>query len=350
MAKFKVVINEPNDFTGESYKLLDGLAEVIYGKPRWETSKPEYYSQDQLVELCRDADAVICGSRESFTRGFMEKCPKLRIISKAGIGTEKINVQAATELGVLVGNTPIKESINSVAEHTVLLILASLRKLRFLESHFRQENRPPWKSDNDPDTFFEMLEGKTIGLIGFGRIAQRVYHLLRNWDVSFLVNDPYLSMESKTKYADVKFVELEHLLSHADIVSLHVAPTADGRPVLDKEKLSLLKSNACLINTARGQLIDEQSLTELLMQKKIAGAGLDVFIKEPPDFSQALFSLDNVVLTPHAATQAKVIRAGMWRGAVANAVSALYGEMPRHIKNPEVIPRWEERLKRLAEA
>lgn len=337
---FRVYINEVLDFTGESHRLLaDAGVEVIYGRSMWQDpDRP--MTEQELIESCREVDAVMGASRDRYTRRFMESCPRLRIISKYGIGTEKIDTEAATELGILVGHTPVPQNYESVAEHAISLMLALLRRHKQLERFLKQGG---WRG---PETIVEDLAGKTVGLIGLGRIGNEVARRLRNWDVRLMAYDPYCDPSVASQY-EVELVRLDDLLQAADIVTVHVVVTPETRRMLNERSLGMMKRTAYLVNTSRGEVIDEAALYRALVQGRLAGAALDVFDPEPPARSSPLLELDNVVVSPHVAGFSLRSLQAISIAASENVLAALRNEVPRFIKNPEAIPRWRERLARL---
>jgi phosphoglycerate dehydrogenase-like enzyme len=335
--KWKVLINEPWDTTLETHQALkDAGCELILGVPNWETTRP-CYDEDQLAEMARDADAVMGASRERYTRKLFESCPKLRILSKYGIGTEKIDIPAATEAGVLVGYTPVPENVESVTEYTLTLILNLVKKLD-ASRRFMQEGGwrgADWKPSN--------LSALTVGIVGFGRIGQSIAQRLTGWAQQVIAHDPHVPDEV-FRDTGVERASLESLLERADVVTLHLIVTDETRNLIGERALQQMKPTAYLVNTSRGEVIDEEALVRALQEGWIAGAALDVFKQEPPAMEHPLRSLPNALLTPHFAWLTEsTLRSMVW-AATENLLAALRGETPRYLKNPEALPRWRERF------
>jgi phosphoglycerate dehydrogenase-like enzyme len=337
--KWRVFINEPTDFQGITHKFLeDSGCEVILGRPTWQ--HPGWrYTADELIEACGSADAVMGASRERYTREFMTSAPRLRVISKYGIGVERIDVRAATELGILVANTP-DTHIHTVAEHTIALMLALTKRLFFATDYARKGG---WRG---PQVETSELFGKTIGIIGMGRIGSAVVERLKGWNVQFLAHDPFKTQQ-EMRDAGVAPSDLEELLKASDLVSLHVVPNDQTVGMIGERQLRMMKPSAFLINTSRGQVVQEQALVKALQEGWIAGAGLDVVDPEPPSSESALFRMPNVILTPHIAGWSSESVSRFTLKAARNVLAALRGDLPESLVNPEAVPKWRERLERL---
>ena len=336
----RIFVNEVIDFIGDSHRLLEESGhEISYGRPTWvEPSRP--MTEDEMIEASQEMDAIMGASRERYTRRFMEACPRIRVISKYGIGTEKIDVAAASQLGILVTNTPVPENYHSVAEHTIALILASRRRLKAMEKFMLAGG---WRG---PETPVDDLEGTTVGLIGFGRIAREVASRLAPWGVHLVAYDPYLEPEAGRRLG-VRLVSLEELLETSDVVSVHTVVTDETRKLLDDARLRLMKPSAHLVNTSRGEIIDEAALYAALTEGRLAGAALDVFDPEPPRPDSPLLSLDSVIVSPHVAGFSRRTLRAITVAATENLLAALQGEAPKYTKNPDVLPAWRERLAQL---
>ncbi|MFQ5914465.1 MAG: hydroxyacid dehydrogenase [Nitrospinota bacterium] len=336
-AKWKVLINEPWDTTLETHKALEEAGcELTLGVPNWETTRP-CYDEDQLTEMARGADAIMGASRERYTRRLFDACPSLRILSKYGIGTEKIDVEAATEAGVLVGYTPVPENVESVCEYTLCLILNLVKKLD-PSRRFMQEGG--WRG---AEWLPANLSALTVGIVGFGRIGRAVARKLVGWAGSVLVHDPWVQDEV-FRAAGVESSHLEALLQRSDVVTLHVVVTPETRGLINERALRRMKPTAYLVNTSRGEAVDEEALVRALREGWIAGAALDVFRQEPPRMDHPLRSLSNAVLTPHFAWRTESSLRSMVWAATENLLAALRGEVPLYLKNPGALPHWRERF------
>jgi D-3-phosphoglycerate dehydrogenase len=256
--------------------------------------------------------------------------PDLKVIAKHGIGVDNIDVLTATALKIPV-LVAASANYQSVAEHTLGLMLSLAKDIPWLDSRMRQGL---WDK-----TQYRGVElyGKSLGLIGFGRIGRRVYELVMPLQMEVLVFDPFLSEESLPP-GITRVQHLEELLKSADIVSLHCPLTEQTQHLIGKRELGIMKKTAWLINTARGEVVDEDALMAALQERRIAAAGIDTFRKEPPQNLNLLCDAGKVVLTPHiaAATQQAYTRMGI--EASQNALTVLEGKKPDRdcIVNPEV--------------
>lgn len=251
----------------------------------------EYPGEERLLELVKDVDAIIVRSKPKVTRKVIENGPKLKVIGRAGVGLDNIDVEAAKERGIEVVNSPAASS-RSVAELTWALILAVARKVAFSDRKIRGGE---WVKKQAMGI---ELEGKTIGIIGFGRIGYQVARIARGFGMKILLYD-VIRNEEFAKEVGGTFVELDELLKESDVVTIHVPLLPGTRHLINEEKLKLMKSTAILVNPARGPIIDTEALIRALKERWIYGAGLDVFEEEPLPKDHPLTKLDNVVLTPH---------------------------------------------------
>ena len=251
----------------------------------------------------------------------------LRAISKHGVGVDNIDVAAATARGIPVMITALA-NYESVAEHTLALIFALSRRIPAQDRKVRQGI---WDRG---DYGIDDLRGKTLGLVGFGRIARRLVELVRPLEMRVLVFDPY----ARSAGSSVRFVDLMELLSLADIVSIHCPLTPETRGLLGRAQLAAMKPTAWIVNTARGAVVDETALIEALRDRRIAGAALDTFSSEPPGPNHPLFAVDSVVVSAHIGGFSRNSFRNMGVGAVENVLAVLDGGMPERacLVNPEV--------------
>lgn len=266
-----------------------------------------------------------------FNREMIERAPNLKVISRHGVGVELVDLEAATEHGVLVVNAP-EATTESVAEHIVAMVMILGRKMLIAHKELRAGNfgvRDVYRPDD--------IGGKTIGFIGFGRIGRSAARKCAGLGMRILTYTrhglPAADMEAGVECCP----SVEDLLQRADFVSLNVPLTSETRHMIGAEQLALMKPTAYLINCARGSVVDEAALTAALTCGQIAGAGLDVFEPEPPVRDNPLFKLDNVVVTPHSAafTMQGKIRAS--RTAAQQLVDVLRGKVPQHLVNPNCL-------------
>ncbi|ASJ05807.1 hydroxyacid dehydrogenase [Thermococcus barossii] len=265
----------------------------------------EYPDEEKLVELVGDVDAIIVRSKPKVTRRVIEAAPKLKVIGRAGVGLDNIDLEAAKERGIKVVNSPGASS-RSVAELAVALMFAVARKIAFADRKMREG---VWAKKQ---CMGMELEGKTLGIVGFGRIGYSIAKIARALGMNVLLYDPYPN-EERAREVGGKFVPLEELLKESDVVTLHVPLVEQTYHLINEERLRLMKPTAILINAARGAVVDTNALVKALREGWIAGAGLDVFEEEPLPKDHPLTKLDNVVLTPHigASTVEAQMRAGV---------------------------------------
>ncbi len=260
---------------------------------------------EEFIELTADVDGVIAGV-EDITRSALEKRPNIKVISRCGVGMDNVDKEACKDFGIQLYNTP-NAPVASVAELTVAIMLDVLKNVSNMNRDLKNGN---W---NKMTGF--MLQGKRVGIIGMGRIGRRVAELLRVFGVEIAYADV---CDMHNAYARM---EKADLLAWADIVTIHASGCEEGMYIIGVEELKKMKSTAFLINTSRGKFIDENALHDALKAKRIQGAALDVYGKEP--YRGSLCELDNVILTPHISSSAKEGRAVMEMEAVKNLFRGL---------------------------
>ncbi|MFL5242538.1 MAG: phosphoglycerate dehydrogenase [Gemmataceae bacterium] len=303
--------------------LREGGFELVY--PRVGRQLVE---EEILVHLI-GIDASLAGS-EPYTRRVLEAHPRLKVIARVGVGYDAIDVEAATEKGVAVTITP-GANHDAVAEHTFALMLALAKDLVFQHQSLTAGGWP--RKTNLP------LRGQTLGLAGLGRIGKAVALRAEAFGMKLIAYDPFPDQAFAQQH-HIDFMPLDRLLSESDFLSLHLPYTKESRHLVNKTTLARMKPTAFLINTARGGLVCEADLYDALKNKRIAGAGLDVFEEEPPG-KIPLFGLDNVVVTPHNAGTDVKGRDDMAEMAARAIVSLSKGEWPgEKIVNPQVRGRF----------
>ena len=276
-------------------------------------------------EKLLEADFVIVAT-VPITDGLLAGAPKLKLIQHQGVGYDTTDVQAARKRGVVVGLTPEGTTIG-VAEHTLLLILAVYKKLTLAHNSLREGR---WLQFALRPGSYELC-GKTLGLIGFGRIGREVAKRARAFDARVLFYERWarVTLDQKAEWG-VEEAGFRQLLAESDIVSLHLPLTRRTRGIIGRKALRLMKPGAVLINTARGRLVDEGALIEALRAGRIGAAGLDVFQNEPPQPDNALLTLENVIITPHIAAGTRDALVAKMKAAFANIERVARGEPPRH--------------------
>jgi D-3-phosphoglycerate dehydrogenase len=277
------------------------------------------------------ADAMLASSLVRYTGALMDGCPRLRIIARTGIGVDNVDLAAATERGIVVTNTPDGPT-ESTAEHTVAMLLALAKRLPQGAANLAAGK---WGPRSGPLLGVE-VRGKTLGLVGLGRIGRRVAEICRlAFAMRVLACDPMVLPEQAAALG-VELVELEQLLAEADFVSLHAPATPETWRLINAERLATMRPGSYLLNLARGTLVDEAALLAALESGHLAGAGLDVFDPEPPALDSGLRSHPNVIATPHMASVTFEGRERMERMAVDNLLAFARGEQPPNVVNPAV--------------
>lgn len=282
-------------------------------------------TEEQLLTHLSGIQASLAGS-EPYTRRVLEAHPQLKVIARAGVGYDAVDVAAATDLGMVVTIAP-NTNQDAVAEHTFLLILALAKGLI---SQHQQTVAGGW-----PRHVTLPLRGRTLGIAGLGRIGKAVALRGQCFGMSLLAYEPFPDV-AFAKQCGIRLVSLDTLLAESDYLTLHVPATPQSRHMINKSTIAKMKPTAFLINTSRGPLVNEADLLTALQNKQLAGAGLDVFDQEPPG-QHPLFALDQVVVTPHAAGVDLQSRDDMARSCAEAIVALSQGQWPTEkIVNPEV--------------
>jgi D-3-phosphoglycerate dehydrogenase len=269
------------------------------------------YREAELFDALDGVSCIVTGTDE-LTRAAIDRAGSLRVIAKHGVGVENIDVDAAHERGIVVLATPGAMS-EAVAELAFALMLALARSIVAADLETRAGG---WRLLPGHE-----LRGKTLGLVGFGRIAQEVAVRAKAFGMTVVAHDPFGDTGLAAEHG-VELLSLDALLERADVISLHAALPAGGGPLIGSRELSLLRPSATLVNTARGALVDESALAEALAGGRLAGAALDVFVEEPP-IGSPLLGLENVVLTPHLGGQTTEALQRMGEQTVANCLEGL---------------------------
>jgi phosphoglycerate dehydrogenase-like enzyme len=287
-------------------------------------------SEDKLIEEVREADAVLAGG-ERYSEKVLDSAPKLKVIARTGVGYDQIDVPAATKRGIYVTYAPIPELASSVAEHTMALILASSKRICYFNSAIRAGywERSAWLEG------IEDLYHLTLGLLGAGRVGREVAKRARAFGMNVIYYDKIRNAELE-RDLNVGYVSLEQLLTDSDILSIHTPLTPETRGIINRDTLRKMKSNALIVNTARGKIIDEPSLAEALREHRLRGACLDVLDVEPPTEGHAFYKLGeelpNLILTPHLGHGWYTVNAVM-EAAVEDVIRVLSGRLPRYPLN-----------------
>ena len=277
------------------------------------------------------AQAIIAAALLPYTGEVMDACPKLRLIARTGIGVDNVDLRAATARSIVVVNTPDGPT-ESTAEHTVAMLLALAKRLKQGNDILAAGQ---WRSSSDT-LMGDEVQGKTLGLIGLGRIGRRVAQICRlGLNLRVIAYDPYVSSEDAAAFG-VTLAPLETVVAEAEFVSLHAPSTPETYRLMDAARIGAMKRGAYLLNLARGPLVDEEALLAALDSGHLAGAGLDVFDPEPLPATSRLRRHPNVVATPHISSGTYEGRRRMETMAIERVLAFFRGERPADIVNPEV--------------
>lgn len=301
---------------------------------------PDYhYQKKELIDLIADSDAVLISTRDAIDAEIMASCPNLQAIVKGSIGVENIDIDAATRLGILVCNSPAPENFTGLAEATIGLMAALFKRLKLNEALLQQGR---WKETQYRG---ELMSGKTIGIVGLGRVGRELAKRLGPWEMRLLGYDPYVKQDAAAALG-VQLVSFEDLLGESDLVTLHVVLTPETRHMITMKELRKMKSTAYLVNTSRGGAIKEDDLVRALNEGIIAGAALDVYEEEPLPMTSKLREVDptRLILTPHMiGNNPKSIETGH-RMAVESILSILNGKVPETTLNRDAAERWKAKF------
>ena len=294
-------------------------------------------TEDDLIELLREADGAQVGILPLTSRRVLQACPKLKVVSRFGVGVDSIDLDAATELGVMVCNVP-GSNTTEVADHAMALLLSITRGLYDSIRATRDgawADRPRELGAITPQ--LRRLAGHTVGIIGFGNIGRAFAMRARGFGVSrILAYDPHVRQLAGDLYG-VRLVTLPELLAEADFISIHCSATEETRGLVDAAALKRMKSTALLVNTSRGPVVDGEALADALESGEIAAAALDVTEVEPLPSDSRLLKLPNCYITPHVAAMSPVFVAETSVMQAENVIRVLTGEKPHGLANPEVI-------------
>jgi phosphoglycerate dehydrogenase-like enzyme len=348
MSKPKILIFAPREEPPEIIAQLESTGcDIAYGDKAWLLPRGHY--EDALADAARDAVALMGTSlrHTPISRRVMEMSQRLRIVAKYTVGVDDIDTEAATDLGILVCHAPTESNCFGVAESTMAMMLALLKKLRDRDADVRAGK---WREPHLGATFLgartsDDYAGITVGIVGLGRIGTRVAQLLAPWRVRILAYDPYIE-PARFLLAGARSVDYETLLRQSDVVSFHVVLTKETRYMLRAPQLALMKPSAIVVNTARGKVIEEAALAQAIEAGRLRGAAIDTFEEEPLPADSPLRRLgDKVLLSPHSASfnEGGELRPGIaW--ATRSVVAALAGRVPDNVYNKDVVTRWKERF------
>ena len=290
-------------------------------------------TEDDIIARARDADAILTVGAP-MTRKVMEKLPGCQVIVRYGIGYDTVDVEAATDNHILLVNVP-DFCFEEVSNHAIALLLACAKKITLLNGMVKAGR---WAAAKQAQSPMGPVFGQTCGIVGCGNIGRVTAKKAQCFGLKVLGYDPYVD-KALAKQAGITLAGLPELLKNADYVLLHTALTKETRHLIGEKELKIMKPGAYLINTARGAVIDEPALIKALDEKVIAGAGLDVFEKEPVDPANPLLKMDNVIVMPHSASYSDEAFIRLRRSVGQEAARVLSGRWPKNVVNKNCQPK-----------
>ena len=321
MKNVKVLITEPFENEGKEILIKKGFQVDEVGK----------ISKEELLNIISPYDVLIVRSGTKVTREVIEKGENLKIIGRAGVGLDNIDIEAATEYGIIVMNAPEGNTI-SAAEHTIALIFSLARNIPIANQTLKNGK---WEKKKFVGT---ELYGKTLGIIGLGRIGKRVANLAKGIGMKVIGYDPYVS-EEEIRDLGITMVNFEGVLKQADILTFHLPLTEETYHMISDKEFEIMKDGVMIVNCARGGIIDEEALVRYLKKGKVKGAALDVFEKEPIE-SSPLFEFENVIVTPHLGASTKEAQINVACQLATQIVEAINKKI---VKNAVNFPSMDEK-------
>lgn len=321
MSQFKVLVTdyEYETFAPEK-EVLDKLGlELTFAQCR---------TEDDVIEAAKDADALI-NQYAPLSRRVIESLEKCKVISRYGVGFNTIDIEAATEKGIIVGNVT-DYCLDEVSDHAMALLLSCARKVTLMNNEVKKGN---WNFNVAVPIY--RLRGRTLGLVGFGNIPQAVSKKAQAFGLNVIAFDPYVP-EEVARQANVELVTLDELCERSHFISVHAPLNKHTQGMISHDQFNKMKKEAFIINTARGPVIDEGALIAALQGGKIAGAGLDVVEVEPIETTNPLLKMDNVILNPHSAFYSVEAEIELKRKTAGNVADVLSGYYPTYLVNKDV--------------
>lgn len=309
----------------------EGL-EVLYEDPTMEIVHKYKSTEEEIIEIVGEYDALLVRSATKITRAIIENAKNLKVIGRAGVGVDNIDLEAATEKGIVVVNAPDGNTI-AAAEHTMGMMLALARNIP--QSYFKLQEKV-W--DRKAFTGVE-LRNKTLGVVGLGKIGREVAKRAKAFQMDIVGYDPYINKERAAEL-DLKVVELEELFAVSDFITVHLPKTDETMGMINKETIAQMKDGVRILNCARGGIIDEPALYDAIQSGKVKGAGIDVFLKEPA-IDNPLLDLPQVIATPHLGASTEEAQFSVAKDVAIEVLKVLKGEP---VKNAVNIPSISQEL------
>ncbi|TRO54173.1 D-glycerate dehydrogenase [Candidatus Bathyarchaeota archaeon] len=327
MSKSKVYVTRR--LFSEAIEILEKEAQVEIFE-----SEDDPIPRELLLKKVKDIDGLLPMLTDNIDAELMDRAKKLKVVSNYAVGYNNIDVDAATSRGIMVTNTP-DVLTDTTADCAFMLLMAISRRVVEVDKYMRDGK---WVKAWGPRMLLGSdINGKTLGLVGIGRIGSAMVPRAKGFNMNVIYTDVARNPE-KEKALGIKYRKFNELLREADYVSVHVPLTKETHHLISEKELKAMKPTAYLINTSRGPVVDEKALYNALKNRTIAGAALDVHEKEPVDLDDPLLTLDNVIMTPHIASATVETRVAMATRAANNLAAALRGERPRDLVNPQVLP------------
>ena len=280
--------------------------------------------EEEIIRECRDADGLL-NQYALMTRRVLENLPRVKAIARYGVGVDSIDLRAATDLGIIVANVP-DYCIDEVAIQAVTMLMALIRKTVFFNQKVKSGQ---WDFQQGMPIY--RIRGKTLGLVGCGKIGLQVAKIVSSLGVRVVAFDPYIQ-----KLEGIEQVDLDFLLKESNFISIHCPLNESTRHLIGEDAFRKIRKNPLIINTSRGPVIDEKALIEALKEGRVSGAGLDVLEKEPPDLQNPLLKMENVLLSPHMGFYSDESIKELNRRTAESVADVLLGKWPKSVVNPEV--------------
>jgi D-3-phosphoglycerate dehydrogenase len=280
----------------------------------------------ELIRACREADGLL-NQYAPLTRRVLENLPNCKVVSRYGVGVDSVDLKAATDLGIIVANVP-DYCMDEVADQTVSMLLGLIRKTAFFDQKVKSGQ---WNFRQGIPIY--RTRGKTLGLIGCGKIGLEVAKRISAFGLRVIAFDPYIEKPHEV----IELKDIDTVLKESDFISIHCPLNDSTRHLIGDEAFKKMEKRPILINTSRGPIIDEKALIQALKEGLISGAGLDVLEKEPPDSQNPLLKMENVILTPHVSFYSVESISELKRRTAKNVADVLTGRWPRSVVNREVV-------------
>jgi D-3-phosphoglycerate dehydrogenase len=297
-----------------------------FGKIGAELILAQVQKEEDLIRACREADGLL-NQYALLTRRVLENLPKCKVVSRYGVGVDSVDLRAATDLGIIVANVP-DYCMDEVSSQTISMILTLIRKTAFFDQKVKSGQ---W--DFRLGIPIYRIHGKTLGLIGSGRIGLEVAKKISAFGVKVIAFDPYLQKAGE----GIELTDFDTVLKKSDFISIHCPLNESTRHLIGEKEFQKMAKKPILVNTSRGPIVDEKALIQALAEGRVSGAALDVLEKEPPDPQSPLLKMENVILSPHVSFYSVESISELKRRTAENVSSVLLGKWPKSVVNREVM-------------